>query len=146
MLQRGEAGADTIIDFIKYYRGNHFIINQIEAMFKEESVMIRKQLLYKILFPHKYKILRANHGSDSNVLKEINDKYSLFDLLSFLCKIQDFVKGCKTAESANISEYQGYDIWMNEVQELIRKGYNLNKDYSHKGYYFYNVIFPPLFC
>jgi adenylate cyclase len=64
LLSRGESGADDIVNFIKYYRGNHFVINKLENLFGEEDVVIRKDALYRIMFPGKYKSMLFDMDGD----------------------------------------------------------------------------------
>lgn len=147
LLRQGEVGADAIVDFIRYYRGNHFVIAQIEDLFCEESVMIRKPALLEILLPRKYRALQSKYGDNiAAIEKNINAGYTLFDLLSSLGKIQDAVKGHGTKEEEQSLKYQRYNDWMAEVKALIHRSYNMNRNFTHQGYYFYNVIFPLFFA
>lgn len=146
LLTRGETGADDIVDFIKYYRGNHFVINQLEALFDKMKVRIRKDSLYRIMFPGKYKTMLMKHdGNAAELRMRITEDHQLFDLLELLGKLQDSVKGRKSPEHDD-GEFSGYDRWMAEMRATVQRTYDLNKGITHQAYYFYNVIFPLFFA
>ena len=147
LLRRGDTGADDIVDFIKYYRGNHFVINKIEELFERESVQIRRDSIYRMMFPGKYKTRLMKHDGDvSAVRAEISEEHNLFSLLELLGKLQDSVKGRKTPESEHSGDFDGYDRWMAETRASVQRSYDLNKGVTHQAYYFYNVIFPMFFA
>ncbi|MCG8452162.1 MAG: adenylate/guanylate cyclase domain-containing protein [Spirochaetales bacterium] len=147
LLTRGETGADDIVDFIKYYRGNHFVIHQLEELFIKERVNIRKDRLYRIMFPEKYAQRLAGHGDAESVLEEIiNDSYSLFDLLKLLGKLQDSVKTRVAVDEVSTNDFQSYDDWVKDVREAVRKAYGENRSYTRQSYYFNHVVFPLFFA
>jgi hypothetical protein len=146
LLSRGESGADDIVNFIKYYRGNHFVINKLENLFGEEDVVIRKDALYRIMFPGKYKSMLFDMDGDvAGVRRRIGESHSLFDLLEMLGKLQDSVKGRSDPERSKEEDFGGYDLWMSEMRASIQRAYDTNKKATHQAYYFYNVIFPLFF-
>ncbi len=147
LLTRGETGADDIVNFIKYYRGNHFVINQLEALFDKMKVRIRKDSLYRIMFPGKYKAMLMKHdGNEAELRIRITKDHKLFDLLEHLGKLQDSVKGRKLPEHDDDGGFSGYDRWMAEMRASVQRTYDLNKGITHQAYYFYNVIFPLFFA
>lgn len=148
LSNRGDSGADEVVDFIKYYRGNHFVIDQLESLFRRESINIRKDSLYQIMFPGKYKTrIMNNDGSMAQVKKDISDEHTLFDLLVLLGKLQDSVKERAVTKRDDIDEeFGGYDRWMAETRALVQRKYDINKGSTHKTYYFYEVIFPMFFA
>jgi adenylate cyclase len=147
LLTRGETGADDIVNFIKYYRGNHFVIDQLETLFNNMNLQIRKDSLYRIMFPGKYKTLLMNSDGDAATVKQhISEENRLFDLLDLLGKLQDSVKGRESSEPDNEGDFSGYDRWMAEMRASVQRSYDLNKGVTHQSYYFYNVIFPLFFA
>lgn len=147
LLTRGDTGADDIVNFIKYYRGNHFVINQLEDLFESVNLKVRKDSLYRIMFPGKYKTMLMQKEGDAAVVKEqISNSHTLFELLELLGKLQDSVKGRKSPESDHEGEFTGYDRWMAEMRATVQRTYDLNKGVTHQAYYFYNVIFPLFFA
>ena len=147
LLDRGETGADAIVDFLKYYRGNHFVINQLEGLFEHEGLVIRKDALYQIIFPEKYRARVIDlDGNMLEVKKEIAGEFSLYSLLVLLGRLQDSVKIRSIPEKENGSGgFPGYDHWMAETRSSVQRHYDLNKGRTHKTYYFYEVIFPMFF-
>jgi len=147
LLARGEKEADAIVNFIKYYRGNSFVINEMEELFRQAQIQIRKDSLYRIMFPGEYKTMLLKLDGDVAKLREkIDQKYSLYDLLVFFGKLQDSVKSGEDSDIDSDSEFPGYDRWMAEVISSVQRSYLKNKSTTHKSYYFYNVIFPLFFA
>ena len=145
LLQRGETGADDIVNFIKYYRGNHFVIDSMERLFKQEGIILRKDSLFRLLFPGKYKKLLLEYDGDVlSVRNYLSGKYSLFDLFVYFGNLQDSVKPMdnRNNEKYNFSDY---DKWMADRRSSIQHLYKLNKERTNQSYYFYNVIFPLFF-
>jgi len=147
LLTRGETGADDIVNFTKYYRGNHFVINQLETLFKNMKIMIRKDSLYRIMFPDRYKSMLMKHNGDiSNLREQIAKEHTLFSLLELLGKLQDSVKGRSSIDPEKGEGFSGYDRWMAEMRATVQRSYDMNKGITHQAYYFYNVIFPMFFA
>ena len=147
LLTRGDTGADNIVKFIKYYRGNHFVINKLEELFKKMNIQVRKDSLYRIMLPGKYKNMLMKNDGDLNKLRlQITDKHSLFNLLELLGKLQDSVKGRSPVESEQEKGFTGYDYWMADMRASVQRSYDMNKGITHQAYYFYNVIFPMFFA
>jgi len=147
LLTRGETGADDIVNFIKYFRGNHFVINQLEGLFDKMGIHIRKDSLYRIMFPGKYKtLLMKLDGEIIRLREQIAGDHNLYSLLELLGKLQDSVKGRNSLQPEKSDEFSGYDHWMAEMRATVQRSYDLNKGITHQAYYFYNVIFPMFFA
>jgi len=147
LLTRGDTGADDIVNFIKYYRGNHFVINQLESLFRSVKIHIRKDSLYRIMLPDRYKSMLIKHdGNAISLRNQIAGEYKLFDLLGLLGKLQDSVKGRSFPEAEKQEGFSGYDRWMAEMRAAVHRSYDMNKGITHQAYYFYNVIFPMFFA
>ena len=146
LLKKDVTGAEDIVGFIKYYRGNHFVINQLETLFNLQNVRIRKTSLYKLMVPRKYKQLLEECDNDENKLKElIHLRLSLFDLLVILGRLQDAVKQKEVIENENEHELDEFDNWMGEMQKVVHRRYSLNRSINVQADYFYNVVFPLFF-
>ncbi|MCK5736716.1 MAG: adenylate/guanylate cyclase domain-containing protein [Spirochaetaceae bacterium] len=151
LLSRGETGADDIVNFIKYYRGNHFVINQLEVLFDSMNIHIRKDSLYRIMLPDRYKSMLMKLDGDILILrKQIAGDHKLFGLLELLGKLQDSVKGRTSPELDKELDkeegFSGYDHWMADMRATVQRSYDMNKGITHQAYYFYNVIFPMFFA
>ena len=146
LLRKGMAGADEIVGFIKYYRGNHFVIDQLEALFNLKDVRIRKTSLYKLMIPRKYrKLLRKCDNDAKRVNKLIESRLSLFELLEILGKLQDKVKRKVGIESGDERELNKFEEWMGETQKVVERRYSVNRSINVQANYFYNVVFPLFF-
>jgi len=146
LLKRGVIGADEIVSFVKYYRGNYFVINQLEALFKLRNVRIRKISLYRLMIPRKYKQLLKKCGNDASKANELIDsRLSLFDLLVILGKLQDAVKRKEVIEPSDESGLDEFEVWMGKTQKIVRRRYSINRNVNVRANYFYNVVFPLFF-
>ena len=146
LLTRGVSGADDIVDFIKYYRGNHFVINQLERLFEQKKVRIRKKRLVRVL--QHCSLNAAVHQEGCNEeppVEEINQKNSLFELLSMLGRIQDSVNHRPASQQGNQQEFQSYKSWMDDMHNCIHQNYTQSRSAAQKAYFFYNFIFPLFF-
>jgi len=146
LLRRGMTGADEIVSFIKYYRGNHFVINQLETLFDLHKVQIRKTSLYKLMVPRKYRQLLKDCDNDVGKVDElINSSLTLFELLLILGKLQDAVKLKIVIESGDERELDEFDNWMGETRKVVQRRYSVNRSINVQANYFYNVVFPLFF-
>jgi len=146
LLRRGMTGADEIVSFVKYYRGNHFVINQLESFFNLHKVQIRKTALYKLMVPRKYKqLLEACDNDVGKVDELINSSLTLFELLLILGKLQDAVKRKIVTKPSDARELDEFDNWMGETQKVVQRRYSVNRSINAQANYFYNVVFPLFF-
>ena len=147
LLTKGEYGVDRIIELLKYYRGNRFVMNEVEAFFKEYNIIIRKDQILKLLQPPKYqKIL---NGYDKSAIKraaeEIDRKYSLFELAEMLGKLQDALKYRDESDLNSYVDFLSYDQYMGRKLKITEGWFSNNKSPTFKTYYYYNVIYPLFF-
>ena len=146
LLTRSVSGADDIVDFIKYYRGNHFVIDQFERLFELKKVRIRKKRLVRVLLHCPLEAGIHEKGCDEEPAAEkINEESSLFELLSMLGRIQDSVNHRPVSTPGDEQEFHGYDSWMTDMHKCIHQNYTQSRTAAQKAYFFYNVIFPLFF-
>lgn len=146
LLSRGEYGIDRIVELLKYYRGNRFILDTVETLFGELGINIRKGEILKILQPPQYKkILEKNKGSAKKTEKEIGEKFSLFDLAQILGKLQDSLKFRDESDLSTQVEFISYKQYLGRKMKLTEGWFNNNKSPTFKTYYYYNVIYPLFF-
>jgi class 3 adenylate cyclase len=141
LLEKGEEGADKIIQLLQYYRGNKFVINAVEAVFKKQNVLIRKDEILRVIFPKKYEAYLKKLGNREQAAEYINDKYSLFNLFEKLGNYQDKVKQEFTPEQFDGS-YIDYDQYLRLEEDYIKKRYREKKRVAIQRTFFYNVVFP----
>ncbi|MDC7223043.1 MAG: adenylate/guanylate cyclase domain-containing protein [Spirochaetales bacterium] len=149
LLTKGEYGVDRILELLKYYRGNHFVMNKVEALCKELNVRVRKHEILKLLQPPLYeKILKKyKKAKDANkrAIEEIERKYSLFDLARILGKLQDALKFRDESDLNSHVDFISYEQYMGRKSKLTEGWFSNNKSPTFKTYYYYNVIYPLFF-
>ncbi len=146
LLNRGEAGADRIIDLLQYYRGNRFVINKIEEAFNERNIHIRKSDLYHFMFPRRYEeMLQSSHGDDTVVQETISEKYSLFDIFEMLGVLQDTIKSEFVAGEKPELSFRDYGEYMTALKTWVIEKNSLKEKRVYQRNYFYNYIFPMIF-
>jgi hypothetical protein len=144
LLEKGEAGADKIVDTLKYYRGNRYVINAIEDVFSSLNIRLRKDKMVNFLFPEKYmKALRIMGGDEAKVETYIEEKHRLYDFLKTLGNYQDRLKLNQRKEDA--IAFVDYDQYLDSQLHIINDNYRrITKNATHNTYFF-NVIFPLIF-
>ncbi len=145
LLNRGEAGADRIVDLLQYYRGNKFVINKIEEAFKERNIHIRKNDLYRFMFPNKYDEMVESAGSDEQLDQEIFDEYTLFDIFQMLGALQDTIKTESNMEQKPELSFSDYKKYMSALKEWVIKKNSVKEKRVYQRNYFFNYIFPMMF-
>jgi adenylate cyclase len=141
LLDKGEEGADKIIQLLQYYRGNKFVINAVEAVFKKQNVLVRKDEILRVIFPKKYEAYLKKLGNKEHAAEYINDKYSLFNVFEKLGDYQDKVKQEFTPEQFDGS-YIDYMQYLKLEEDYIKKRYREKKRVAIQRTFFYNVVFP----
>ncbi|MFP4383636.1 MAG: adenylate/guanylate cyclase domain-containing protein [Spirochaetia bacterium] len=145
LLSKGDAGADKILELLQYYRGNRYIIQAVEDLFKRLGLQIRKEHLMEIMYPAKYRSLLDTYGGDKEKLTvQIDSEYTFFDLLKRLGKYQDIVKKVKHSEPEK-PEFSTYEKCMREEETNFKQQFDRYKKAVIARTYFYNVVFPLVF-
>ena len=145
LLQKGENGADRIIKMFEYYRGNRFIINKAEELFKSLNINIRKSHLIRLLIPEKFKAFLLNLGGDHNIADaKLEKDYSLYRIFEMLGNLQDKIKLIEISEE-KLFVYNSYDEYIKKEREWIMTHFNDKIGSVKQTTYFYDVIFPLIF-
>ena len=145
LLEKGESGADKIVDLMKYYRGNRFVTAAIEDGLRNKNIGIRKSYLFQLIFPRKYEVLKEKLAEDPAVEEFVNREYTLFNLFQGLGRYQDNVKSFGDDYDVAVP-FQSYDQFMTAESERILRSYENRKKYMMDRAYFYNVVFPLVFA
>jgi hypothetical protein len=145
LLDKGESGADKIIDLMKYYRGNRFVTAAIEDGLASKDISLRKAYLFELIFPRKYQVLKERLGSTADIGRFVGREYTLYQLFQGLGRYQDNVKTFD-GESKGPVPFQSYDQFITEESERILRDYENRKKYMIDRAYFYNVVFPLVFA
>ncbi len=145
LLERGEAGADRIVSLLQYYRGNRFVIQAVEDLFSVKGVGLRKDFMFKTIYPRKYEALMGRFQNDAAAVAEtISRDFSLFFLLEGLGRYQDTVKRDTSGTSADRG-YQSYEQSIAAASKRLHATYEARKRWMVQNSYFYNVVFPLVF-
>ncbi|QEN07816.1 hypothetical protein EXM22_07365 [Oceanispirochaeta crateris] len=147
LLQKEEPGAQRIIDFMKYYRGNQYVLHKLEELFEKLNIHLRKDQLYKILLPGRYKALLESYCMDTVAVEEnIKKNYTLKDLMDILGNLQDAVKHPSGRCESKDCSFQDYETHINNEEKVLIDTYDSLKDSIAHTSYFYNLIFPLFFA
>ena len=126
LLNHGPQGALSIIEFFRYYRGNHFAIDAIESMLAMKGVKFRKTEILGLIAPK-----QAKAGKSVA-------KLSLFKILDYMDKYLDYVQ--TVPDEADKPEFFSYDQYMTSVREQILSHYEKQKRMIVQKTFFIGVI------
>ena len=145
LINKGEQGADRILEFLQYYRGNRFVIMAIQRVFDKKGVKIRRDRMLSIISPKKYKRYVKNHRGDKDVIiEEINSDYTLYDLFELLGEYQDWVNTLG-AHREFTPEFRNYDQYMDQQDRILKRMFVLKQSSTEKRLFFYTVVYPLVF-
>jgi hypothetical protein len=147
LLARGDNGADRIIDFLKYYRGNRFVIGAVEEVFndKKAPVVLRKEDILQHIAPDKHaEILGRNNHDKKKSAAEIRAQYSLYDLLELLGEYQDKVNALSPYREFK-PEFKDYDQYVGQQNKILKRMFLLKRKATEKRLFFYDVVYPLVF-
>ncbi len=145
LLTMGPSGADRVLELLKYYRGNRYVISAIEDAFGRAGVAIRKSYMLETMYPHQLEKIGAQFGNDSGkVAEHVDEHFSLFDILDKLGRFQDIVKQGR-GSSDEPMDFRGYGHYMQQQERRIRAAYERSRNRLVQRAYFFNVVFPLTF-
>jgi len=146
LLEKGETGADKILELLQYYRGNRFVIDAFENVFRQHQIILRKGYIFKIMHPKKYDALYRKLGEKEHEVRELIDKeYSLFTLFERLGSYQDSIKQERVTMDDSC-EFEDYELYMENETRRIVEAYEERKRSMLQKAYFYNVVYPLVFA
>ena len=145
LLEKGESGADKIIDLMKYYRGNRFVTAAIEDGLVAKDIQLRKDYLFELIFPRKHEVLKKKLGAAEAIAEFVDREYNLYTLFQGLGRYQDNVKTFD-AGGQGVVPFQSYEQFITAENERIVREYENRKKYMLDRAYFYNVVFPLVFA
>jgi len=150
LLEKGKAGADKIIEFLQYYRGNKYVIQAIEDVFTKKNIALRKDQIIKIIYPKKYKAFLAKLGKDKKESEQfIQKKYTLFALLEKLGEYQDKIKSDFAFNIFQLNDteidYVTYSDYLEKEYDRVEQEFRVKEKSALQKLYFYNMIYPMVF-
>jgi len=145
-LASGESGLGTIMDIIRYYRGNRLVVGAIEELFRERSIRVRKAAAFKLLAPVNYRrLLEARGGSAEATDADIESRVSLYRIFSILGAYQDHVKRCVDAGSDETS-FADHDQWVSGRLMTFTADHQSARKRDERSRYFERVLMPATFA
>jgi adenylate cyclase len=145
LLDKGEDGADRIVSMLQYYRGNRFVINGLDNLFKEKKINIRMGKMLALLLPGRWEeIIMEKNGDKSAAEAEISEGHTLFSLFELFGVMQDLVKENDLPDKPKIP-FENYDSYMKKMREWMELENSFREKKTYQRSYFYNFIYPMLF-
>ena len=145
LLEKGEHGADKILEQLQYYRGNRYVITAMEEMFRKREILLRKDELLKAIYPKKYTAFLEKLGSSRKKTKDYIEKnYSLFRLFEKLGKYQDTIKHDPVI-NGHKSEFVDYEQYIKKESAHIKYLFRTQHRSTVHKTYFFNVVYPLVF-
>ena len=144
-LEMGEQGIETILDTIKYYRGNRLVIDALEELFHEREIYLKKADMFKLLAPQHYKkILDDHNGNKQETEAYITKNISLYKLFSLLSSYQDHWKKIDLHEKKTCL-FEDYDNWITEQMQIIETYHQEMRKSNERKLYFEEILMPAIF-
>ncbi len=146
LLEKGGVGADKILELIQYYRGNKFVTNALEEVFRKREIKIRKGFIFETIYPKRFEALEKRFENDASKIESyLEEKWSLYRLFEKLGKYQDTIKtGSESARDQNgFADFQSY---MEQESKRILHSFERSKRSMIQKAYFYNVVYPLVFA
>ncbi len=131
LLLHGEGGAKRIVEFVRYYRGNHYVIDRLEALFEKKGVVIRKRELLELVHP---KLARVTVGKKAP---------SLFTLLGYLDRYLDYVQSRPAEETAASGE--SYDSFISSLVKDAKSRHESRKKLAVQKSWLFEVVIPVVY-
>ena len=145
LINKGQEGTARIIDMLRYYRGNRFVINGLESVFRRRGINLRKHDLLKIISSGLYeRILTLHNGDEDAAHEQVERDYSLFNLFELLGKLQDTVKVDHLPERPEF-DFHSYDQHIQSIREWMDYENTYREKRVYQRTYFFNYVFPMLF-
>jgi len=145
LINKGQEGATRILDMLKYYRGNRFVINGLESVFHRRGINLRKHDLLRIVSRSLYeRILVEYNGDENQAAKVVYKKYSLYNMFELLGQLQDTVKVDQLPERPDF-DFSSYDQHIDNIREWMEYENTYREKRVYQRTYFYNYIFPMFF-
>ncbi|MFW5827914.1 MAG: adenylate/guanylate cyclase domain-containing protein [Alkalispirochaeta sp.] len=145
LLLHGRYGATQISDLIRYYRGNRYVIDAVEAHLERSGVAIRRTPVYQILYPNRYETrLEEHEGQEMQLEGTLRGEFSLFDILTKVGKYQDIINSTTVSEPEAVP-FASFERYVSLAMDQYQRRYEELKTEIAQRAYFHNVVFPMVF-
>lgn len=144
LLEHERFGAQQIVEFFQYYRGNKFVIDAIEETLIDAGVKLRRLEMYELMYPKRAEKLIAQKGGRDGAEAALSNSFSLFDMMTKLGKYQDLINQT-TAEEEHPLPFSSYEQYVENGFGHYKAFYEKKKEEIAQRAYFHNVVFPMVF-
>ncbi len=145
LIDKGEQGADRILEFLQYYRGNRFVIMAIQRVFDRKGIFIRRDRILEVISPKKYGSYLKSHGGDRQAAaEEIASDYTLYNLFELLGEYQDQMNALDVHREFT-PDFNDYDHYMHQQHKILKRMFALKRSSTEKRLFFYSVVYPLVF-
>jgi hypothetical protein len=142
LLEQGEQGANLILDFFQYYRGNRYVVDCLEQLFGRKGIALRKDEMLGLIYPKSSR----KGGEDSDEANEPASlpgkgaERSLFEIFQLMDRYQDIVQ--QNQEKEDLEAFTAYEPFMARYRDQILKEYEAQKFIIVQRTYFFQVVYP----
>jgi len=144
LLEHHRYGAQQIVDLIRYYRGNRFVMDAIEETLIGAGVVLRRLEIYELMYPSRAGHLVGRAGSREQAEQILQAKFTIFEMMEKLGKYQDLVN--RTVEEPEEAlPFSTYEDYVRRGRDHYGERYERKKDEIAQRAYFHNVVFPMVF-
>lgn len=140
LLLHGLQGVRMILEFIRYYRGNHYVIDQIESMLHVKGVHFRKPEILAMIHPRLMEQFCARKELTTENSIDSVEHMSLFSILHYMDQYQDLVQ--QPVIDTLDPNFMHYEKHMALIREKITASYEKRKKKIIQKTYFFEVIVP----
>ncbi|HNY21027.1 MAG TPA: adenylate/guanylate cyclase domain-containing protein [Treponemataceae bacterium] len=126
LLLHDVQGARQIIEFFRYYRGNHYVIDSLETMLESKGINFRKEELFSLIAPK-----QAENWPQGQ-------KISLFMILNYLDRYMDQIHNAR--DECETPDFLSYDQFMSTIRTNIQEAYEQKRTQIVKRTYYTDVV------
>ncbi|MGI9255663.1 MAG: adenylate/guanylate cyclase domain-containing protein [Salinispira sp.] len=141
LLKMQNIGADRIIELFMHYRGNSYIIDEIEDCFAQLSIKIRKADLLKLIFPKRYREMAGKYGTTKSFEDAIDVQYSLFDIFDKMNHYQTVISHEPEYYSMKLNS-ENYDKVMEVEHKKLDEANRKRTLHMVQRSHFFNTVIP----
>lgn len=139
LLDLGPEKITQILDYIRLYRGNMFVLNAIQKLLEERQINIRYQEIAKLL--------KTNFPNIENQIFQ-KDKILLYEVLKMIGKLQDKIEELYPAPKIKRTEQHNfsYQEYINDQLLEIEENYEHTIKKSKHETYIFKKLIPGIFA
>lgn len=145
LLEHGRFGAERIIEILKYYRGNRYVVAAIEETLQNEGVYFRRSEAYEVMYPRRFEKLLAANANDANAVeRQLSEELTVYDIMVKLGRYHDIINRRNVASTDPIP-FSSYEQHIASIRERLFRHYEDRKVEIAQRAFFHEVVFPMVF-